>query len=1289
MPLSIALKRPKQSLNKSYLRNAQVDRETFEHFKVKLRRLLEATAQNVSQNKDEENIKAYLRDFFNDTFYKDKYHINTKDRTDLVIHADSSSQSPVNVLFETKKPSNTVGMISKDQPNAKAMQQLVLYYLRERENEQNTDIKYLIITNVYAFFIFEAAEFEKLFYQNKAFLGAFRAWQKDKKTQDTTKFFYESIAQPFIENLNAEITATYFTIKDYEQALKAGESEEEEKLLALYLLLSPEHLLKTYTYDSNQLNQRFYEELLHIIGLEEVKEKGKKLIKRKKEKDRDYGSLLENTLAILETSQRIDLLPNPKRYGETQAEQLYNISLELVITWVNRILFLKLLEGQLIKFHRGDTRFRFLDQKTLTDFDDLYELFFEVLAKLPDERRAHIQSKYENIPYLNSSLFGNTELEKRMGSINTLNNSVGMRYFPQTVLVDGQNKPETGKTLAFEYLLRFLDAYDFSAEGQEKIQEHKKELINASVLGLIFEKLNGYKDGSFYTPGFITMYMARETLRKTVLDKFNQQYAWNCPTFDRLPAYLEVPKLQEYNALINSIKVCDPAVGSGHFLVSVLNEFLALKSDLGVLLDTQGRKIVYYSVTIYDDELVITDYNNDPFEYTVGYKNGRRKTGKEKQRIQEAIFHEKRHVIENCLFGVDINPNSVTICRLRLWIELLKHTFYKAETDFQELEVLPNLDMKILEGNSLIPTLRQDPFFIDWEKGKLQSVGSTQKHIEAINESVETIRKNTQVLFNLQDVREKNRRVREIEDAKIEIAKAYYSIEIFKTQSELHTLDPKGRIDNTLSKKEEKRKAELEAQLQTLKNNHFEMQVALYYTQTIALFDWKIMFSEVLGTFKNGGNGEHGFDIVIGNPPYIRQEDIKPFKPYLENRFDTYAGTADLFVYFIELGIQKLLAENGSFSYIVPNKWMRAGYGKALREFVKKHAIQEIIDFGDLRVFEKATTYPSILSMKKSTPQTSFQAANVDTLDFPKDMANYLAGRKIEVLTEELSESGWTLTDSKAQQLLAKLRQKGMPLDEYVEDKIFYGIKTGYDEAFRIDKETRDRLIAEDPKSAEVIKPFLIGSNISSYQQPKISHFLVLFKSGATKSWFGELSETQAWEKLSEKFPAVCAYLLPYKKQSKARYDQGQYWWELRPCGYYEEFEKEKIVWAETSKDNQLCIVEAGVYLNKTTFMIPASDYNLLGILNSNLVRFFLDATVSKVRGGYFSMSKSYVSQVPILATDRLAPLVSQILTLKKADPETDTSTLEAQIDQLVYQLYGLTEEEIEIVDYRCCSRSF
>ncbi|MFM6309496.1 MAG: Eco57I restriction-modification methylase domain-containing protein, partial [Dolichospermum sp.] len=507
---------------------------------------------------------------------------------------------------------------------------------------------------------------------------------------------------PAIDEIQNQLVFTHFDLRDYQQYLINQNPENDQKLIPLFKLFSPQHLLKLpTTNDSNSLNKNFYSELLHILGLTEIKEGSKKLIQRKSIHEREQGSLIENTMTRLQELRKIDRLENSEQFGENNEDRLFNISLELAITWINRILFLKLLESQLINYHQGNKSFAFLNLAKIQDFGNLNRLFFGVLSHKPEEREKHIKNLVANIPYLNSSLFEVSEIEHQTIVISNLVNDEKLSIFNQTVLKDNHDHKRTGKLKALEYIFEFLDAYDFSSEGTEEIQEESKTLINASVLGLIFEKINGYQDGSFFTPGFITMYMCRETIRRAVLQKFKEIKGWNCANIDEL--YDKITDKKEANQIINSLKICDPAVGSGHFLVSALNEIITIKSELKILLDKQGRTLRDYHLEIENDELVITDEDGLLFEYNP--KN------QESQRVQETLFHEKQTIIENCLFGVDINPNSVKICRLRLWIELLKNAYYQTspltpllqgEGNLGELQTLPNIDINIKTGNSLI-----------------------------------------------------------------------------------------------------------------------------------------------------------------------------------------------------------------------------------------------------------------------------------------------------------------------------------------------------------------------------------------------------------------------------------------------------------------------------------------------------------------------------------------------------------------------------------------------------------
>lgn len=1279
--------KPRKALNKAFLK-VKPNRTEIEGFKTNLITLLDRTNDTES----EEFHKNLVSDFLKKTYYDPNHFINTKGRNDLVIHNGQNANSTVGVILEAKKPTNKAEMpqafantkinkqtgeqmITTNKLNVKAFQELVLYYLRERITHKNLEVKHLVITNINEWFIFDATLFERLFAQNKNLVKQFNDFEGGRLADTKTDFFYKQIAEPFIDSITSEIEFTYFNIQDFQKPLRNTDKADDNSLIALFKLLSPEHLLKLpFTNDSNSLDKRFYSELLHIIGLTETKEGSKKLIERNKAGERHTGTILEDAIIQLDSLDKLSRLEKPNQFGNTQQERLFNVALELSITWINRILFLKLLEAQLITYHKGDKSYSFLNLDKIKNYDDLNSLFFQVLARKYDERNEDVKKAFEKTPYLNSSLFEPTDIEQVTLLISNLKDDKTIPIFSQTVLKDQQGKKRTGNISTLQYLFEFLDAYDFGAEGGEEIQEDNKTLINASVLGLIFEKINGYKDGSFFTPGFITMYMCRETIRKAVVQKFNESKKWNCTTLEEL--YDKIEDRKEANKIVNSIKICDPAVGSGHFLVSALNEMIAVKNDLKILQDRDGKRLKEYQVEVVNDELIVTDEEGELFEYNP--------SNKESQRIQETLFHEKQAIIENCLFGVDINSNSVKICRLRLWIELLKNAYYKNAT---ELETLPNIDINIKCGNSLVSR-----FAIDADLK--QALKKSKWTIDSYRIAVDTYRN----AESKEQKREMERLIADIKsDFRSEISLNDPKVKkLRKISGDLYQMTNQGQLFE-MSKKEKadwnKKVTQLTEETKKLETEIEEIKANKIFENA---FEWRFEFPEVL----NDDGDFVGFDVVIGNPPYIRQEEFSEIKPYLLNAFQkTGIGTADLFVYFVELAIN-VLKDDGEFAFIIPNKWMRAGYGKKLREFVAKYKIHQLIDFGDLPVFEEATTYPNIIQLRKKSSENVFKACNVTSLQFNNGLNSYLDENQILVKVDELSPEGWTLSDTKVQALLSKLKSRGKPLGEYVNGQIYRGVLTGLNEAFIIDKQTKDRLIAEDARSGEVIKPFLAGRDIKRYQTPSAYNYLILFPKGFTikrslpkenpiyiasepPPRYGDLPYDNAWEWIRSNYPAIAKHLWPMKAKAEKRTDKGDFWWELRACDYYGEFEKNKIVWAETSLENQFCFVESGVYLNKTSFMIPSDDAVLLGILNSSVARFYYSSIVSKVRGGYFSMSKSYVETFNICYPlgKQIANITYSIIESKKQNPLADTAELESQIDQLVYQLYELTEEEIKIVE--------
>ncbi|CAD5942364.1 class I SAM-dependent DNA methyltransferase [Planktothrix agardhii] len=1246
-------RQPREALNKAFLK-VKVSRSNIEQFKTNLINLLE----HINEKESEEFHKNLMADFLKNTYYSPNYFINTRERNDLVIHNQKDSKSSVGVILEVKKPKNKAEMVKVENLNAKALQELVLYFLRERITNNNLEIKHLIATNINEWFIFDAQIFEKYFCENKQLIQQFEDFAAGRLTGKTTDFFYKEIAKPAIEKIKNELQFTYFNIQDYEAFVRDDNPENDEKLIALFKLLSPQHLLKLPTVnDSNTLDKGFYSELLYLIGLTETKEKNKKLIKRQLEAQRNPASLLENAILQLDSLDKISRLEKPEQFGETAPEQVFNIALELSITWINRILFLKLLESQLITYHKGDRNFAFLNLDKIHNFDDLERLFFQVLAVKSSERKPDVKKIFANVPYLNSSLFEPTELEHQTLVISNLR-AEQLPILSTTVLKNTNGNKRTGELNTLQYLFEFLDAYDFSSEGSEGIQEDQKTLINASVLGLIFEKINGYKDGSYFTPGFITMYMCRETLRKAVVQKFNDIKGWNCQTLDDL--YDKIEDRTEANRIINSLKICDPAVGSGHFLVSALNEIIAIKNDLKILQDQTGKRLKEYQIVVENDELIITDEDHQPFTYTP--KNP------ESQRIQETLFHEKQTIIENCLLGVDINPNSVKICRLRLWIELLKNAYYKEESNYTELETLPNIDINIKCGNSLIsrfpldadlkPALKKSGIDIEIYQNAVQTYRHAEnkqqkRDMEKLINSIKSNFKTT-----LQGIDPRKTKLRQLEG------------EVYNLENQLSLFEE----TKTEQKAREKKVIKLNNEIDKLRVEIEEIESGKIYENA---FEWRFEFPEILD---DDGNFI-GFDVVIGNPPYIRQEEIKTQKPYLQTHFITYSGTADLYVFFVEKAFE-ILRNFGIFCYIMPNKWMQTGYGKALRILFLENQLQGIIDFGCLQVFEEATTYPCILNASKQRNNTNFISAAVKTLNYHNGFSSYIESISNPITVESLNDETWVISSGSDQNLLSTLKNKCVSLAEYIDGEAFRGVLTGLTEAFVINNETHKELITIDNQSSEIIFPFVLGRNIKPYSIPEIESYLIKIEKGFTNS---VRRSQDAWTWFSSNYPAISNYLSVFKDKAQKRTDKGDYWWELRACDYYQEFEKPKIMYQIFQVKPCFIYDDQGLYCNNSMWIISKEDKVLLAILNSKMGWWLISKYCTAIQNGYQLIWK-YFGQIPIpnITKEQGKPIISlvdQILTTKKSNPNADTTILEQQIDQLVYELYGLTEEEIKIVE--------
>ena len=1229
-----------KSLNKAY-RQVSVDKLSFDVFKSQLKALYE----QIATIDTEEKLKGDLMDFLKLSFYGQNYKVSPNGKIDCAIHLGNTIEDPVGVIIEVKMPTNVSEMITRDNLNKKALQELLLYYLRERVGKKNIQLKQLVVTNIYEFFIFDAQEFERIFYSNKKLVKRFEEFKAGELTSDKTEFFYKEIASDYISQSSDKLTFTYFDIRDYKKHLDKG---NDRRLIELYKVFSPEHLLKkSFMTDSNKLNTKFYSELLYIIGLEEVEDKDshKRIITRRKEAERNLASILENAINVLDSEDLLDYYPERFSYGKDRKEQLFNIALSLTISWVNRILFLKLLEAQLIKYHKGDSSYSFMNLNKITDYDELNKLFFQVLAKRPQDRKDVINAKYGKVPYLNSSLFEVSSLEKGTIRISNLENH-DLPLFGGTVLREG-TKPRYRQLPTLRYLLEFLDAYDFASEGNEEIQENAKPLINASVLGLIFEKINGHKDGSVFTPGAVTMYMSREAIRQTVVWKFNEVMGWNCKDYEAL-LDKDIEDYVKANALVDSLRICDPAVGSGHFLVSVLNEIIRTKYDLGILLDCDGKRIKKqdYNIDIENDELLVSDEDGLPFVYVPG--------NPESQRVQEALFKEKRTIIENCLFGVDLNPNAVNICCLRLWIELLKNAYYTKESGYTELETLPNIDINIKVGNSLIHrfALNQDISEIlkksgvsisDYRNAVSQyknAHSKDEKH--ALEETIQKIKDDFQTYIGQHDPR----LVRKYQiERELDKVSAPLLFEVSKKEQAQR---------DKQAKELQKKLANIQKEIDDIRNNRM----------FVGAFEWRIEFPEVLD---EEGNFE-GFDCIIGNPPYIQLQKMGTDADALQKmNYDTYERTGDIYCLFYEMGM-KLLRKGALLSFITSNKWMRAGYGKILRGHISSNYNPTLlIDFANNKIFDSATVLVNILSLEKCNNKGQTLSCSIeDGFDVSK-LSDYVQTH-IQISSFK-SDDTWSILNEIELSIKQKVEKAGIPLKNW-DVKMYRGVLTGFNDAFIITSDKREEILSncaddsERDRTAELIRPILRGRDIRRYGYEWADLWLINTHNGVKDS----LERIKV-----EDYPAIKLHLDYYWDKIESRADKGDTPYNLRNCAYVDEFSKPKIVWGNLNTKGSYALAPEDMFINAPACMIvPGSPY-LLAMLNSKVADYYIRNLGVVRNGGFFEYKPMFVEQIPVpLPQDEIVASIEDVFNSDAPDDLKDK-----RLEDIVESMFDFTEPEI------------
>ncbi|EQB3603927.1 DUF7149 domain-containing protein [Campylobacter coli] len=1257
----------KEFLNPYYRKKPILEAELNEF--IKALKDYKTSLENNLKNNEDSLVANALSKFFENLHFECEIKSIHKGNSgmDLALKKDKQIQ----VIVEAKLP-HSKEFFSQSKPNCKALHECILYYLRERK-ALNSSLKHIIITDFYRFYIFKADLFEELFNKNKYFKEAFENFEsKNSLFKGNTDEFYKECEKL----LSSEKYLDSITRKDLfdEPSLKGvfidikpileQEKPSFSKLKPLFKIFHKDFLLSEFNpNDANSLNNAFYKELLYILGLYESKQNSKLIIAKSEESKEEQGTFYTAINSKLK-------------------EENFETILKLLILWLNRILFLKLIESNLVRFN-DDKNLKFLNFKKIPDFDKLSELFFEVLAK---EKSTRKKSEFAYLPYLNSSLFEKQSIENTL-EISSLSNDLKLFYYKNTVLKDDKCKAKKGQVGLLEYLFEFLDSFDFGSDDEQSEILSQKELISSSVLGNVFEKLNGYKEGSFYTPSFITSYMCKESITKVVLDKFNAQFDLDAKDISELRKSLRKEDKKAQKELLNSIKICDPAVGSGHFLVSALNVMLSIYDELN-LFDEE------FYLEVQNDEILITNHKGEFIEYK------RPSTPKDKAHlIQQELFHTKKDIIENNLFGVDINPNSCEITKLRLWIELLKHSFYQSFDDenYHDLKTLPNIDINIKCGNSLVsyfetgkslshyPNIKErmskyKRIVKDYKEGFYTDKNLIAKEIKNLQESFKN--------FCLKD--KFNKEIKQLTNGANEYSKKYgdfladeHHDEKFKSFFSKNMFE--FSFDEKVAIKEFANLKKEYDNIFNLESNH--------------PFEWRFEFPEILdddGNFK-------GFDLIIGNPPYIKEAENKELFTNTK-KLRTYQGKMDIWYHFVGRGFD-ILKNNGYLAFIATNNWVTNSGAKKLRNIVLEESqILSLVDFSSFMVFDSASIQTMIMSFQKTKPPKNyeFHFAKITTqTPIYEDVINLLKNEKtqnneilkINLTPKKFIDKTLNFTKSDYEELFNKIQKYGK---FYLEEKeVANGIHPHYDfinnrinsnhnfafkigqGIFGLSEEEKEKLKLTKLEN-NLVKPYYDTQNFLKFFFKKNNHQWLIYTNSSFKNP-NSMDDYPNLKKHLDKFQNVITS-------------------DNKPYGLHRARDEKFFTGSPRIVALRKCVgepkfsyVDFDCYVSATFYVIKTQRINvkyLTAILNSKLIAFWLKHK-GKMQGNNYQIDKEPLLNIPIVTinsknqkiADELINLVDEILKAKEQDKNANTSPLEEKINNMVYKIYNLIEEEIKTIE--------
>lgn len=798
-------------------------------------------------------------------------------------------------------------------------------------------------------------------------------------------------------------------------------------------------------------------------------------------------------------------------------------------------------------------------------------------------------------------------------------------------------------------LLAFFNRYNFTIADDTPLEQDVA--VDPEMLGKVFENMLEERDrgqtGSFYTPRTIVSYMCQEALAGYLDESANIPREATRAQFDPdTDVALTPEEAQRINAALDTLTVLDPAVGSGSFLIGMLGEIILLRQACASALGVEMTPAM------------VADW--------------------------------KEAIIRDTLYGVDIKPEAIEIAQLRLWLALV------VDQTIEQARPLPNLDYKLMAGNSLIETIDGEPVLTDSAQAllggdsdamALSSPVKTQLSLGMFDSQRERVRLDEmrQQFFNATP--EERRELRaEITDQERKIVYSSLKEKAEALQLKIDMLGKMagqagGRLGRTDQRKLEDASTRL-ARITDLQGQMRNLEAALPF------FLYRLHFSEVFAA-------KGGFDVVIANPPYVRMEAITDQKPELQASYpEVYAGTADLYVYFFARGIQ-LLKPHGQLTYIAPNKWLRAGYGQKLRgHFVNSVHIEQIIDFGHASIFKGADTFPCIVVFQKANGKPA-HAADVRVTQFPReefeqwDLRDFVEEHSHQVAANRFSVAPWSLEPSDIERLMAKIQAAGIPLREFISGTPYRGVLTGLNGAFLIDTATRDRLVAEDPACEAIIRPYLRGQDIKRWTPKWAGLWMILLKSSENHAWPWSEAGTRAERVFAKTYPALYAHMKPFEERLRKRQDQGRFWWELRSCAYYEIFEQPKIIHTDITWRAQFAFTDAPVYLVNTAYVWPTNDLYLLAVVNSPLLWAFMWRNAMHGKDEALRMIYSFTETLPIAQPTgeiraKIEPLVKQLIALSTElqTPATQAEMLrlELRVSDLVNQAYGLTAEDIDLM---------